>query len=130
MVMIFGDEVETVIFSAPTMLVVLFDSPLMAGEPPEGPPPAVKLPTPHPVQVPLTTRFLSVVVDPVIVTVPGNVAVMPDLPIVIAVEDEVPIVMVPEPSTTTPESPEIPVPLKVSDAKAIETPPTMAAMMI
>lgn len=48
---------------------------------PERSPPVVKLPTPQPVQVPLTTRFWSVVVVPVIVTVPGKVAVMPDLPI-------------------------------------------------
>jgi hypothetical protein len=41
---------------------------------------------------------------------------------VIAVEDEVPIVIVPEPSTTTPESPEMLVPLNVSAAEAIEMP--------
>ena len=89
---------------------------------PERSPPAVKLPIPQPTQFPLTTRFWSVVVDPVIVTVPGNVAVMPDLPIVMAVEDEVPMVTMPEPSTMTPESPVMPAPLKVSAAEAIWMP--------
>jgi hypothetical protein len=74
--------------------------------------------------VPLTTRFWSVVVDPVIVTVPGKVAVMPDRPTVMPVAEEAPIVMVPVASMIVPESPVILVPVKVSDANAKETPTT------
>src|ERR1019366_5938293 len=47
-----------------------------------------------------------------------------------AVEDEVPMEMVLEPSITTAESPEIFVPVKVRDAKANETPPARTAMPI
>lgn len=81
----------------------------------------MKLPTPQPVQLPLTTRFWSVVVVPVIVTVPGKVAVMPDLPIVMPVAEDAPIVTVPVASTVLFESPLMDVPLKVRDAKATET---------
>jgi hypothetical protein len=160
-VMMFGDEVDTVTVPAPTIEVVPFARPLMdemplplldafagvqklpfqvrtwfaegtleeTGRPwrpitvwevelPERSPPAVKLPMPHPVQVPLKTRFWSVVVVPVIVTVPGKVAVMPDLPIEISVAEEAPMEMVLELSTTTPESPEMVVPVNVNDANA------------
>ena len=72
---------------------------------------------PHPVQVPLIMRFWSVVEAPVIVTVPGNVAVIPDRPIEMPVAEEAPMEMVLELSTTTPESPEMVVPLKVNAAK-------------
>jgi hypothetical protein len=82
----------------------------------------VKLPAPHPMQVPLTTRFWSVVVVPVIVIVPGKVAVMPDRPIVMPVAEEAPIVMVPVASMMVPESPVILVPVKISEANAKETP--------
>ena len=83
---------------------------------PERSPFAVKLP--HPVQLPLITRLSSEVVAPVIVTVPGKDAVMPEWPMVIPVEDEAPIEMVLELSITTPESPEMDVPLNVSAARA------------
>jgi hypothetical protein len=88
---------------------------------PERSPPAVKLPTPQPLQLPLTMRFWSVVVVPVIVTVPGKVAVMPALPIVMPVADVAPMVTFPVASTLLFESPLIDVPLKVRDAKATET---------
>ena len=89
----------------------------------------MKLPTPHPTQLPLTTRFWSDVVVPVIVTVPGKVAVMPNLPIVMPVAEVAPIEIVPVASMTLFESPVMLVPLKVRAAKAIEAPPRMAAMM-
>ena len=89
---------------------------------PERSPPAVKLPMPHPTQFPLTTRFWSVVVDPVIVTVPGKVAVMPDLPIVMPVAEDAPMEMVPVASMMLFESPVMLVPLKVSAAKATDAP--------
>lgn len=59
---------------------------------------------------------------PVIVTVPGNDAVMPDRPIVMPVACEAPIVIVPVASTVLFESPVMPVPLKIRDANATETP--------
>jgi hypothetical protein len=85
---------------------------------PERSPSAVKLPTPHPVQAPLTTRFCSEVVVPVIVTVPGKVAVMPDLPIVMPVAEDAPTEIVPIASMTLFESPVMLVLLKVSAANA------------
>jgi hypothetical protein len=53
-----------------------------------------------------------------------------DLPIVIPVAEDAPMEIVPVASIMLFESPVMLVPLKVSEAKAIETPPTMAAMMI
>ena len=73
---------------------------------------------PHPVQLPLTTKFCSEVVAPVIVTVPGNVAVMPDRPMVIPVAVEAPIEIVPVASITLLESHEMLVSLKVKAAWA------------
>jgi hypothetical protein len=77
---------------------------------------------PHPVQAPLTTRFCNVVVVPVIVTVPGKVAVMPERPIMMPVADEAPIVTVPVASTVLFESPVMLVPLNVSAAKETDAP--------
>jgi hypothetical protein len=68
-------------------------------------PAAMKQPT----QVPVIERF------------PGNVVVMPDLPIVIPVAEEVPMEIVPVASMMLFESPVMLVPLNVSAAKAIET---------
>jgi hypothetical protein len=63
---------------------------------------------------------LVVVALPLIVTDPGNIAVIPDRPIVIPVEDDAPIEIVLELSITTPESPVMLVPLKVRAAVAID----------
>jgi hypothetical protein len=63
----------------------------------------------------------------VIETFPGNVVVWPDLPIVMPVADEAPIVTVPVASMALFVSPEIVVPVKVREAKAIRTPPARAA---
>lgn len=54
------------------------------------------------------------------VTEPGNVAVMPDRPTVIPVEDDAPIEIVLELSITTPESPVMLVPLNVNAAVAMD----------
>jgi hypothetical protein len=67
--------------------------------------------------------------EPKIETFPGNVVVAPLFPIVIPVAVDVPMEMVPAPSITTLPSPEIVVPLKLSDAKATETPPTRVTTM-
>ena len=88
----------------------------------------MKLPTPHPVQLPLTTRFCNVVVVPVIVTVPGKIAVMPDLPIVIPVAEDAPIETVPVASMTLFESPLMLVPVNVRAAKATEAPAAKRTM--
>lgn len=96
---------------------------------PERSPPAVKLPMPQPVQEPLTTRFCRVVVGPVIVAVPGKVAVMPERPIVMPVAEDAPMEIVPVVSTRVFESPVMLVAVNVSEAKAIETPPAIATMM-
>jgi hypothetical protein len=83
---------------------------------------------PHPVQVPLIIRFWSVVVVPVIDTVPGKDAVMPDLPIVIPVACDAPIVIVPVASRVLFESPVMLVPLNTREANATETPTVSATM--
>lgn len=67
------------------------------------------------------------VVVPEIVTVPGKVAIIPDLPIVMPVADDAPIVTVPVASIVLFESPLILVPVNVSDAKATETEIPIAA---
>jgi len=82
----------------------------------------VKLPMPQPEQLPLITRFWSEVVAPVIVTVPGKVAVMPFLPIVMPVAADAPMEIVPVASMTLFESPVMLVPLNVSAAVAMPPP--------
>ena len=110
-VIVLGEEVETVTVPAPTMEVVEFTRPSME-----------VMPEPQPEQLPLITRFWRVVVVPVIVTLPGKVAVMPDLPMVMPVDWEAPIWMVPVASIVLFVSPVILVPLNVSAAKATEAP--------
>jgi hypothetical protein len=79
-------------------------------------------------RAPLKLKALPRVV-PTIDRLPGRVTVWPNLPIVIPVAVEVPMEIVPAPSMMTLPSPEMVVPVNVSDAKAIEAAPRVAAMM-
>lgn len=108
-VMVFGLEVLTVTFDPATMDVVALVRPLIA----EIPVP----PHPEPVQFPLTTRFCTVVVVPVIVTALGIDTPLLALPIMIVDAEEVPIEIVPVASMDIPELPVTVLLLKVSAAK-------------
>lgn len=101
----------------PSMPMTVWDVEL-----PERSPAAVKFPLPQPTQLPETTRFWSVVVEPEMVTLPGKVTVIPEFPIWTPVACEAPIVTVPVASKELPVSPVMPLPLKVRDANATETP--------
>jgi hypothetical protein len=62
------------------------------------------------------------------VMLPSKVDVIPGLPIVIPVDDEAPIEIVLVVSMFTPASPDMVVPLKVSEAKAMDAPARTIAM--
>jgi len=67
---------------------------------------------------PVLVPYQSELVTFEFVTAPGNVAVIPDRPIVIPVAEFVPMEIVPVASMILFESPVIPVPLNMSAAKA------------